>query len=369
MRSYTFLDVRFTYDSLRDEIDAASAAVMDSGLYVGGSVLAGFEAEFATYCGVGYCVGVGTGMAALELPLRARGIGKSDEVIVPAHTFIASWLAVAATGAVPVPVDADPETMNLDLTAVEAALTERTRAIMPVHLYGGVVPCDGLSALAQTHGLMLLEDAAQAVGARDRSRMAGALGHAAGFSFYPGKNLGAFGDGGAVVTDDLDLAQEVRMLGNYGARQKYDHEVVGGNSRLDPLQAAFLSVKLRHLDSWTERRREIASAYDTGLAEVPHLRLPKSAPGTQSAWHLYVVRHPQRDALMARLAGRGVQTALHYPQPIHQSGAFAADYGHLSFPVTEEISATCLSLPMGPHLTVADAVEIAQIVGQTARDL
>lgn len=369
MRDYPFLDVHFTYDALKAEMDEAYARLMASGMYIGGTAVASFEADFAAYCGAAHCVGVGNGLDALVLPMRARGIGPGDEVIVPANTFIASWLAVAQTGARPVPVDADPETMNIDLELVEAALTSRTKAIMPVHLYGAAVPMAGLRALAEAHGLLLLEDAAQAHGAQDGTTRAGALGHAAGFSFYPGKNLGAFGDGGAVVTDDAELAEAVRMLGNYGAKVKYQHDVPGGNSRLDPLQASFLSVKLRHLDDWTARRNEIAAVYDNALADVPGLRLPKLAAGTRSSWHLYVVRHPQRDALLEALEARGVHAALHYPQPNHHSGAFAETYGAMSFPVTEEICATCLSLPMGPHLSGADAGEIARIVDQSVRAL
>lgn len=369
MRQYTFLDVHHTYASLKAEMDAAYSDLMASGMYIGGTAVANFEAAFADYCGAKHCVGVGNGLDALVLPLRARGIGPGDEVIVPAHTFIASWLAVAQTGATVVPVDADPETMNIDLDKVPAAITAKTRAIMPVHLYGAPVPCTDLRRLADAHGLMLLEDAAQAHGGEDGNRRAGSLGTAGAFSFYPGKNLGAFGDGGAMVTDDADLADAVRMLGNYGARIKYEHETAGGNSRLDPLQAAFLSVKLRHLDGWTATRRAIAEAYDAALGDVPDLRLPMPSAGTQSAWHLYVVRHPKRDALKEALAACGVQAALHYPHTNHHSGAFADTLGHMSFPVTEEICATCLSLPIGPHMSAQDASEIAHIVDQTVRAL
>ncbi len=369
MRQYSFLDVQYTYGSLKAEMDAAYEDLMSSGMYIGGTAVAEFEAAFAAYCGAKHCVGVGNGLDALVLSMRARGIGPGDEVIVPAHTFIASWLGVAQVGATIVPVDADPDTMNIDLAGVEAAITDRTRAIMPVHLYGAPVPCAGLRALADVHDLMLLEDAAQAHGAQDGNRMAGSLGHAAGFSFYPGKNLGAFGDGGAMVTDDAELADAVRMLGNYGARVKYQHESAGGNSRLDPLQAAFLSVKLRHLDGWTETRTAIADVYTGALSNVPGLRLPKLAPDTRSAWHLYVVRHAQRDALKDALAEKGVHAALHYPHTNHHSGAFADQFGDMSFPVTEEICATCLSLPIGPHLSVGDAGEIAKIVDQTVRQL
>ncbi|MGO4853996.1 DegT/DnrJ/EryC1/StrS family aminotransferase [Phaeovulum sp. W22_SRMD_FR3] len=369
MQEYKFLDVGFTYTSLAAEMDAAYARVMQSGMYIGGAALEAFEAEFAAYCGAKYCVGVGNGLEALVLPLRARGIGPGDEVIVPANTFIATWLAVSQTGAQPVPVDADPATMNIDLAGVAAAITPRTRAIMPVHLYGAPVPCEGLRALAEAHDLLLIEDSAQAVGATDGGKKAGVLGHCAGFSFYPGKNLGAFGDGGAVVTDDAELASAVRMLSNYGSKVKYQHEVAGGNSRLDPLQAAFLSVKLPHLDAWTAQRREIAAVYDRVLADIPGLTLPQVSPGTQSAWHLYVLRHEQRDALQKALIARGVACALHYPVPNHQSGAFVAEFGHMSFPVTEAICRTCLSIPMGPHLSLTDAEAIAAIVAEVARSL
>lgn len=369
MTRFSFLDVGFTYRALQNEMDAAYRGIMDSGYFIGGRALDAFEADYAAWCCARHCIGVGNGLEALVLPLRARGIGPGDEVIVPANTFIATWLAVAQTGATLVPVDADPATMNIDLAALERAITPRTKAIMPVHLYGAPVPMAGLRALADDRGIFLLEDAAQAHGAQDGGRRAGALGHAAGFSFYPGKNLGAFGDGGAVMTDDDDLADAVRMLANYGARVKYEHESRGGNSRLDPLQAAFLSVKLRHLDAWNERRREIAVVYDAALADLPGLRLPVVAAGTNPVWHLYVVRHPRRDALRAALEQAGVPAALHYPIANHHSGAFRGEFGHLSLPVTEEICSTCLSLPIGPHLSVADAQEIALRVSQAVRAL
>lgn len=369
MSVFNFLDVGFTYQSLKDEMDAAMAAVMASGHYIGGSALAQFEADYAAWCGAGYCVGVGNGLEALVLPLRARGIGPGDEVIVPANTFIATWLAVAQTGARIVPVDADPLTMNIDLDGVERAITPQTRAIMPVHLYGAPVPSERLRALAAAHDLFLIEDAAQAHGASEGNRRAGMLGHAAGFSFYPGKNLGAFGDAGAVVTDDAELADRVRMLANYGSREKYHHEFQGGNSRLDPLQAAALSVKLRYIDAWTARRREIAAVYTAALAGLPDLQLPGVAPGTDPVWHLYVLRHPRREALRAALEAAGVPTALHYPIPNHQSGAFAAEFAGQTFPVTEAICATCFSLPIGPHLSVADAEVIAGRIVQSLRNL
>lgn len=367
--TYSFLDVAFTYRSLKAEMDAAYARVMDSGWYIGGAELEAFEAEFAAYCGASHCIGVDNGLNALVLPLKARGIGAGDEVIVPANTFIATWLAVAMAGATPVPVDADPVTMNLDLDLVEAAITPRTRAIMPVHLYGATLSFARLRDVATRHGLMLIEDAAQAQGAADEGIRTGALGDAAGFSFYPGKNLGAFGDAGAVVTNNPELADRIRMLGNYGSKVKYDHQVAGGNSRLDPLQAAFLRVKLQHLDAWNLRRREIAAVYNARLADSKDLLLPGVAAGTEPVWHLYVVRHPMRDQLQKALAARGVPTALHYPIANHHSGAFKAEFASASFPVTEAICATCLSLPIGPHLSVQDAEEIAGIVRDTAAGL
>lgn len=365
----SFLDVGFTYHTLKSEIDAAYARVMDSGWYIGGAELDAFEAEFAAYCGAAHCVGVDNGLNALVLPLKARGIGPGDEVIVPANTFIATWLAVAMVGATPVPVDADPLTMNIDPALVEAAITARSRAIMPVHLYGAPVSFAKLRDIAAPHGVMLIEDAAQAQGAADGGIRTGALGDAAGFSFYPGKNLGAFGDAGAVVTNDADFADRIRMMGNYGSKVKYDHQVAGGNSRLDPLQAAFLRVKLKHLDAWNNRRREIAAVYNARLAGNGDLTLPGVAAGTDPVWHLYVVRHPERDALQKALAARGVPTALHYPIANHHSGAFKAQFAGDSFPVTEAICATCLSLPIGPHLTVQDAEEIASVVRDTAAGL
>ena len=365
----SFLDVAFTYRTLRAEMDAAYARVMNSGWYIGGAELEAFEAEFAAYCGAAHCVGVDNGLNALVLPLKARGIGPGDEVIVPANTFIATWLAVAMAGATPVPVDADPRTMNIDTALVEAAITPRTKAIMPVHLYGAPVRFAGLRDLVARHGLMLIEDAAQAQGASDGGIRTGALGDAAGFSFYPGKNLGAFGDAGAVVTNDAELADRMRMIGNYGSKVKYDHQVAGGNSRLDPLQAAFLRVKLKHLDAWNSRRREIAAVYNTRLAGNGDLVLPGVADGTAPVWHLYVLRHPERDALQKALAARGVPTALHYPIANHHSGAFKDQFGGASFPVTEAVCATCLSLPIGPHLTVQDAEEIAGVVRDTAAGL
>ena len=366
---YQFLDVGFTYRALQTDIDAAYHDVMAGGMYIGGDAVTTFEKEFAAYSGAAHCIGVGNGLDALVMVLRAYGIGHGDEVIVPANTFIATWLAVAQTGATLVPVDADPVTMNINLEAIPVAITRKTKAIMPVHLYGQPVAMAGLRALAKAHNLVLIEDAAQAHGGYDGDRRVGQLGHAAGFSFYPGKNLGAFGDGGAITTDDDELADKVRMLGNYGSKVKYQHDTVGYNSRLDPIQAAMLSVKLRKLDDWSAQRSAIAKIYSTALAATPDLTLPVVSSGVKSAWHLYVVRHPNRAALQSALVERGVPSAMHYPVPNHHCGAFKADFGHMSFPVTEDICDTCLSLPIGPHLDTTQAQEIAEHVDQAVRGL
>ena len=366
MTRFAFLDVGWTYRALKPALDDAVARVLAGGWYIGGAEVEAFEAEYAAFCGAAACVGLANGFDAVELPLRAAGIGPGDAVIVPAHTFTATWGAVVRAGARPVPVDVDPATMLMTPAAAAAAIGPGTAAILPVHLYGQTVDAAGFRALAARHGLFLLEDAAQAQGAADAGGRAGAIGAAAGFSFYPAKNLGAFGDAGAMTTGDPALAQAVRALGNYGARAKYRHETLGFNSRLDPLQAAILRVKLAHLPAWTARRQAIAAIYSAVLADVPGLTLPAVRPGAGHVWHLYVVRHPRRDALRAALDAAGVETGLHYPAPIHRSGAFAATHGHLAFPVTEAICATALSLPIGPHLTEADAAAIAARAAEAA---
>jgi dTDP-4-amino-4,6-dideoxygalactose transaminase len=352
MSSIPFLDLKATYTELQEDLDAAYRRVMASGWYLLGAELEAFEAEFAAYCGTRHCVGVANGLEALHLVLQAWGIGPGDEVIVPSNTYIATWLAISHCGAHPVPVEPVPATANLDPARLEAAITPRTRAILPVHLYGQPADMDPIDAIARRHGLKVLEDAAQAHGAGYRGRKAGQLGDAAGFSFYPGKNLGAFGDGGAVTTDDADLATRVRLLRNYGSRVKYVNEAAGYNSRLDELQAAFLRVKLRHLDDWNARRAAVAAWY---LAELPRLApdlvLPAVIPAAHPCWHLFVVRSAEREALQARLATGGVQTLIHYPIPPHLQQAYAGT-GHArgSFPLAERLAREVLSLPMGPHL-------------------
>ncbi len=360
-----FLDLKSPYLELKEELDAAYRRVMESGWYIMGQELDLFEAEFAAYCGAKHCVGVGNGLEALHLILRAMEIGPGDEVIVPANTYIATWLAVSHSGATPVPVEPDQQTYNLNPTLLKAAITNRTRAILPVHLYGQPADMDPIVDIAHRYKLKIIEDAAQAQGARYKGRVAGNLGDAAGFSFYPGKNLGAFGDAGAVVTNNDNLADRVRLLRNYGSKIKYDNEVKGYNSRLDPLQAAMLRVKLKYLDEWNERRRRVADYYAEMLTGIKDLVLPSVPEWAEPVWHVFVVRHPQRDALQQALRQAGVGTLIHYPVPPHRSQAYA-DQGRqeVSLPVAERLADTVLSLPMGPHLkieglsTLIEAIQI-----------
>lgn len=353
-----FLDLHSMHDPLAGELRAALDAVLTRSHYVLGPALEAFEDDFAAYCSTRHCVGVANGLDALHLILRAYGIGPGDEVIVPAHTFIATWLAVSHAGAAVVPVDVDAATGNLDPSRVAAALTPRTRAVMPVHLYGQPADIDGLRDAIGGRDLRIIEDAAQAHGARYRGRTVGSLGSAAGFSFYPGKNLGALGDGGAIVTDDDTLADAVRRLRNYGSAVKYHHETVGWNSRLDELQAAFLRVKMSHLEAWTAARRNAARAYLQGLAGLPGLVLPSPTEGCEPVWHLFVVRSSRRDELQAHLAARGIGTLIHYPVPPHLQGAYLP-LGHRpgDFPAAEAWAREALSLPLWPGVPTGPVIE------------
>ncbi|ASO20718.1 dTDP-3-amino-3,4,6-trideoxy-alpha-D-glucose transaminase [Actinoalloteichus hoggarensis] len=347
-----FLDPGAAYAELRDDIDAAVHRVLTSGRYLLGPEIEAFEAEYAAYCGTRHCVAVGSGCDALELALRALDIGPGHEVIVPAHTFIATWLAVSATGAVPVAVEPDERTYNLDPARLTEAITPRTRAIIPVHLYGQPADLDAVQAVARRHGLAVVEDAAQAHGARYRGARIGTRTTATAFSFYPGKNLGALGDGGAVITDDEAVARRLRLLRNYGSTVKYRHEIKGTNSRLDEIQAAVLRVKLPLLDEWNARRAAVARRYLTECAGLPGVTMPYVAPWADPVWHLFVIRSARRDRLARRLAARGVGTLVHYPTPPHLSPAYAGSHpGEGSCPRAERISDEVLSLPMGPHLS------------------
>ena len=351
-----FLDLSAAYRELQTEIDAAVARTLASGYYIGGPEVEAFEAEFASYCDATQAIGVANGLDALHLALRAMDVGSGDEVIVPSNTYIATWLAVSQCGATPVPVEPDARTFNIDPALIEAAITPRTKVIMPVHLYGQPADMDPIISIARKHGLRVLEDGAQAHGARYKGHRLGAHGDAVAWSFYPGKNLGAMGDGGAVTTNDAVLADRIRVLRNYGSRVKYVNEVRGYNSRLDPLQACILRVKLAYLDEWNARRSAIAARYQQGLAGIG-LTLPHVPDWAEPIWHLYVVQHPQRGALHKALAEAGISTLIHYPIPPHRQQAYAAaGWAQDAFPLAESMAERVLSLPIGPQLK-GDGVE------------
>lgn len=359
-----FLDVKAATDELREPLGEAIARVIDSGWYILGPEVERFEQEFASYCGASHAVGVGNGLDALHLALLAMGVGPGDEVIVPSNTYLATWLAASMCGAVPVPVEPDEASFNLDPARVEAAITPRTKAILPVHLYGLPADLDPVLAIARKHGLRVLEDAAQAHGARYSGRRIGAHSDAVAWSFYPGKNLGALGDAGALTTNDADIAERVAVLRNYGSRVKYVNDVRGLNSRLDPLQAAALSVKLPLLDEWNARRARIANRYREALAGTA-LVLPAETAETESAWHLFVIRHPQRNCLAESLRQMGVGTLIHYPIPPHLQQAYA-DLGLAAgnFPIAERMAREVLSLPLWPQMPDDD---VDTVIGAVCR--
>ena len=361
-----FLDLKAIYAELKPELDAAYTRVMESGWFVLGKEVEAFEAEYAAFCGTKHCVGLGNGLEALELVLRAWDLGAGDEVIVPSNTYIATWLAVSAVGAKVVPVEPTSAGLNIDPERIAAAITPRTRAIMPVHLYGEPADMDAIMALAQKHGLKVVEDVAQAQGAKVRGRRTGSLGDAGAHSFFPTKNFGAFGDGGAVTTDDGRLAERLRALRNYGSRVKYVNLERGLNSRLDELQAAFLRAKLPRLDAWNEHRRMVAARYDDRLSGIAGLDLPRAPQWAEPIWHLYVVRTERRAALMAALDRAGIGSLIHYPIPPHLQQAYA-DLGLAkgSFPLAEKLADTVLSLPMGAHLKPEAVDEVAAVVQAT----
>jgi dTDP-4-amino-4,6-dideoxygalactose transaminase len=357
-----FLDLKRANGPHETAIREAMERVIASGRYILGEETAGFEREFAEYCGVAHCIGVGNGLDALQLILRAYGIAAGDEVIVPSTTFIATWLAVSQIGARVVPVEPDPRTCNIDPARIEAAITPRTRAIIPVHLYGQPADMDPVNEIARRHGIRVIEDAAQAHGARYRGRRTGGLADAAAFSFYPGKNLGALGDAGAITTNDDRLATAVRKLRNYGSSVKYRHEAAGVNSRLDELQSAILRAKLRHLDAENARRAELASAYMSALAPAgSQLQLPHIIAEAVPVWHLFVVATQSRDALQAHLSARGVGTLIHYPIANHRQQAYAEGRWP-DLPIADRLQGEVLSLPMGPYLTVDDIQTVAATV-------
>ena len=361
-----FLNLRDAYLELKPEIDAAVARVLDSGWYILGPEVEAFEREYAEYCQAQHCVGLADGLDALHLGLKALGVGPGDEVIVPSNTYIATWLAVSQCGAVPVPVEPDELTYNINPALIEQAISPRTKVILPVHLYGQPADMDPILAIARKHGLKVLEDGAQAHGAEYKSKRIGAHGDIVTWSFYPGKNLGALGDGGAITTDNADLADKIRVLRNYGSRVKYVNEVQGVNSRLDPIQAAVLRVKLKHLNDWNARRADLAGQYLQGL-QGADLDLPFVPEWAKPCWHLFVVRSRQRDALQKHLEQNGVGSLIHYPIPPHKQQAyadmaFAAD----AFPLANAMADEVLSLPMGTHLSMGQVAAVAAGLRNTA---
>jgi dTDP-4-amino-4,6-dideoxygalactose transaminase len=368
-RLVRFVDLAAQRASVVSETDAALAQVISSGQFVGGAAVEHFEAEFASHCGVSHAIGVGNGTDALLLALRVLGIGPGDEVLTTPFTFVATVAAIALLGAVPVLCDIDPHTYCLDPSDAARRITPRTKAILPVHLYGHPADMTALRALADQHGLWLLEDAAQAHGARHDERHIGSLGHLAAFSFYPSKNLGAWGDGGAVTTNDPVLAERIRCQKNHGRIGKYEHMEFAYNSQLDAIQAAILSVHLRHLEAWNARRRQIAARYAERLQGVPLLFLPTEVANSRHVYHLYVIRTPYRAALQTALSAAGVEWGIHYPVPLHLQPAWANAYGTAigrgAFPQIEQMSEEILSLPMHPFLTDAEIDHVADVVRDT----
>jgi dTDP-4-amino-4,6-dideoxygalactose transaminase len=354
MTAIPLVDLHAQHEEIAAEVEAGFARVFERTAFILGDDVAQFEGEFARFSAVRRCIAVANGTDALELALRALGIGRDDEVIVPTNSFVATALAVVRTGASVVLVDCDPTFHLIDPQAVRARMGPRTRAVIPVHLFGQVAPMEALASLGADGSVAVVEDAAQAQGARRHGRTAGGLGLAAGTSFYPGKNLGAYGDGGAVLTDSDMLADRVRSLRNYGGTVKYEHREVGFNSRLDTLQAVVLRAKLRRLAAWNEARRAAAQRYDALLADLTDVRRPATLPGNEHVWHLYVVRVPRRDAVLAHLAAAGIGAGVHYPAPIHLQPAFAY-LGHHpgDFPESERAAREVLSLPLFPHITAA----------------
>ena len=359
-----FLDMKTPYRELKEEIDDALARVAASGWYIFGEEVEAFEEEFSTYCAAKQAIGVANGLDALRLCLLAMGVGPGDEVIVPSNTYIATWLAVTQCGAIPVPVEPDTATYNISVERLESAVTSRTKVILPVHLYGQPADMSGIKAVAQRHGLRVLEDAAQAHGARYSGERIGGHADAVAWSFYPGKNLGAMGDGGAITTNDSELADRIRVLGNYGSRVKYVNEVCGFNSRLDPMQAAILRVKLRKLDEWNLRRTSAAARYTKTLSKLP-ITVPFVPDWAIPSWHLYVVRVAQRDELQKALTNADVGTLIHYPIPPHLQEAYQnLGWCKGAFPIAESIAKEVLSLPIGPHINEKQIDFVCDVIAE-----
>lgn len=361
LQKIPFVDLKAQYRSLRPRIDEAIQSVLDRSAFILGSETTGFEAAFAGYVGVEHAVGVSSGTDALEIALRACGIGRGDEVITVANTYIATCEAISLAGADVRLIDCDPATYNMDVSQLERAVTPKTKALLPVHLYGQPADMDAIMDVARRRRLRVIEDCAQSHGSVYKGRKTGTFGDMACFSFYPGKNLGAYGDAGAVVTNDGGLAAKVRLLRNHGQREKYVHLVVGACHRLDNLQAAVLGVKLNHLDEWNARRRQVARWYDEKLKGVPEVVTPSCPPDVEAVYHLYVVQVPERDSVQRKLAADGIETGIHYPIPLHEQPAYAS-LGHKpeDFPVSHELGPRILSLPMFPELTEAQVEAVVQ---------
>jgi dTDP-4-amino-4,6-dideoxygalactose transaminase len=357
-----FLDVRSAYLELKPELDQAVARALDSGWYIFGEEVARFEKAFADYTGTRFAIGLGNGLDALRISLMAMGVSEGDEVIVPSNTYIATWLAVTQCGARPVPVEPDADTLNIDPQRIEQAMTSRTKVILPVHLYGLPAQMAPILELARRKGVRVLEDGAQAHGARYRGELIGGHGDAVTWSFYPGKNLGAFGDAGGVTTNDAELAEQIRVIANYGSKVKYVNEVCGVNSRLDPIHAAALAVKLPLLEGWNARRAEIAAYYQRHLQNT-NVQVPVSHPDCVSSWHLFPVFSQRRDALQARLKEAGIETLIHYPIPPHLQQAYRfLGFEKGAFPIAEAMAETEISLPIGPHMTLEQAAYVCEII-------
>ena len=361
MHKVPFLDVGHSYRELRNEIDVAVTRVLQSGRYIQGEEVENFESNFASFVDAKFCVGVANGLDAIYLALRALGIGAGDEVIVPAHTFIATWLAVTNCGATPVPVEPELNGFNIDPTLIEAAITSRTKAVIMVHLYGQPCDIDEIHNVASRHGLRVIEDAAQAHGATYKGKRIGGHSDVVTWSFYPGKNLGAFGDGGAITTNDKDLADKIQVLGNYGSKQKYDHSELGVNSRLDPIQAAILNVKLDYLDGWNKTRQEIAKRYIGSFSDSAVL-CPQENGWSKSAWHLFVIETSNRDGFQHQLLSFSIESIIHYPKAPHQQTAYSAAFAGQKFERAERLSSSVLSLPIGPGMSNEDVSFVCEAV-------
>lgn len=361
------LDLAATTAEIREELEDVYARFLSSGQYVLGSEVEAFETEYASYCESNYCIGVSSGLDALHLALRAAGIGRNDEVIVASNTYIATWLAVTHTGATVVPVEPDPATHNIDPDLIAEKITHRTKAVLATNLYGLPVDYNEIHTICEAADIRFVVDNAQASGAKYRNRAVGGLASLECHSFYPSKNLGALGEAGAVTTCDQKLANQIRLLRNYGSRERYYHEAAGFNNRLDELQAGILRVKLRHLDKWNTRRKAVVSLYESDLQNVTGIILPRTRPYAESAWHQYVIRVTDRDRRLEQLNDAGIGCLVHYPIPPHRSGVYESMFSANQFPIANELANSVLSIPMGPHLSSSDAKLVAATLKRIVR--